>query len=406
VKPLVLAGVRVWDGRSEGYARGIDALRIEGARIAALGRAGELSAGAQVQALAGLTLIPGLIDAHVHLDIDPALRAHEQQAAVPDAEAHAALRDRAAAMLRAGITTARDLGGPRWRELELRDAIAGGELTGPRLLCAGQPLTTPRGHCWYWGGEAADAAQIAAVVGRQVARRADWIKVVATGGRMTPGTQPHKPQFDAAQLGLAVREAQRAGRSVAAHCHGTPGIRNAAAAGVRSVEHCSFAGTAGFGADYDPALAEALARAGIWVAPTINAGWRRYFGAEGAPGAFARRMRAVYTGLRRSGVRLVASTDAGIPGVEHHRLPEALPLLAQLAGLRAVEALRAATSEAAAALGLERETGALAPGLAADLVAVEGDPLSDLGALLRPRLVVVGGRVALSCGERRPPARS
>jgi imidazolonepropionase-like amidohydrolase len=137
-----------------------------------------------------------------------------------------------------------------------------------------------------------------------------------------------------------------------------------------------------------------VARSGAWVSPTVNTGFARFFAEDGGFGKFATRMSQVYTQLRRAGVPFVASTDAGIPGIAHHRLPAALPLFARLAELRPVEALRTATSEAARGLGLERETGRLALGLAADLLVVDGDPLEDLAALTRPVLVVARGRVA------------
>jgi imidazolonepropionase-like amidohydrolase len=393
VTPLVLVGARIWDGDGPGRLHAADALRIDGERIAALGRSGELCAGARVLRLDGGFLVPGLIDAHVHLCLDPALSTPAAQAAVPPEEREAALVARAVAMLRAGITTARDLGGAAWRELDLRERIEAGTQSGPRLLCAGQPVTTPGGHCWYWGGEAADAAAIERVIARQVERGVDWIKLMATGGRNTHGTQPHEPQFDAPLIAGAVRAAAARGRPVAAHCHGTAGIRNAAEAGVQSAEHCSFAGPGGFGTDFDPGVAARLAERGIWVSATVNAGWARYFDARGEPLPFARRMAAVYGGLRRAGVRLVASTDAGIPGVAHDGLARALPVFGRIAGLTPLELLRSATSGAADALGLAAVTGRLRPGLAADVLALRADPLADPAAAADVALVIARGRL-------------
>jgi imidazolonepropionase-like amidohydrolase len=387
---LALTGVRLWDGASEALRPGLVTLRIEDQRIAGVGDAPELERDAERIDLRGAVALPGLCDAHVHLTLDPARREAVQDASGDPLETMAV---RARAMVAAGITTARDLGGPEFRALELRDRIASGELVGPRLLCAGQPLTSPQGHCWFWGGEANGAGELRAVVRRQVERGADWIKVMATGGVLTRGTTPAQSQFEEAELAAAVAEARAHGRHVAAHCHGTEGIGRAARAGVRTIEHCSFASEDGFGGAQDASVMTDVVRSGAWISPTVNTGFARFFAEDGSPGKFATRMNQVYTQLRRAGAPFIASTDAGIPGIAHHRLPEALPLFARLAELRPVEALRTATSEAARALGLEAETGRLAAGLAADVLVVDGNPLEDLGALMRPILVLARGRL-------------
>ncbi len=389
---LAISGVRVWDGESE--ERSIEPLtiRIEGERITAIGSAPELRADAEVLSFDAATALPGLIDAHVHFCIDPGIRTPEAQDEVPFEERERAMEARALAMAQAGITTVRDLGGGAWREIALRDRIAAGQIPGPRILCAGQPLTTTRGHCWFWGGEAVGDAEIRAVIARQVERRADWIKVMATGGITTKGTNPGDAQFEAAELRLAVAEAERHDRPVAAHCHGTEGIRRAAQAGVRTIEHCSFAGGEGFGSGLDPEVVRSIAQGGAWVSPTVNAGWKRFLDPEPRLAPFGARMSEVLQSLRSEGVGLIASTDAGIPNVAHDRLPEALAVFAALAKLSNRDALRSATSESARALGIEATTGALRPGLAADILVVDGDPLRDLAALQRPLLVVARGR--------------
>jgi len=384
---LALAGLRIWDGVSDELQPGLETLHVAGTRIV------PRVAGATDEehiAFSGAVAIPGLCDAHVHIALDPERREALQNASADPIDAMVA---RARAMLAAGITTARDLGGPEFGALELRDRIARGEILGPRLLCAGQPLTSPKGHCWYWGGEARGADEMRAVVRRQVEHGADWIKVMATGGVLTKGTTPASSQFEQSELDAAVAEARALGRHTAAHCHGTEGISRAARAGVRTIEHCSFAGADGFGGAPDADVIADVARSGAWVSPTVNTGFARFFAKADEVGKFASRMTEVYTRLRAAGVRFIASTDAGIPGVAHHRLPEALPIFARMAELRPVETLRTATSEAARALGLEHETGRLTPGLAADVLVVDGNPLEDLAALLRPILVVARGKV-------------
>ena len=375
----VYANLRIWDGLAQRYAKA-DAIAVEGDTIVAMGR------GLKGEDCRGLTVIPGLIDAHVHMVLDPALSsAAEQVAEAPDI-VRRKMVVRAEAMLRAGITTARDLGGGAWLELELRDRINAGEVAGPRLLCAGQPITSIGGHCHFWGGEATDLQAAQAVIERQQAHGVDLIKLMATGGMLTPQSQPKDAQFDQATTSAIVAAANARGFDVAAHCHGTPGIRHAANAGVRSIEHCSWIGTDGRRGDYDIDVVREIARRGIWVSPTINAGWARFDGAAAA------KITAHLRVLKESGCRLVASTDAGIPRVRHEDLARALPVFARLAELSPVETLRCATSEGAAALGLADTTGTLREGACADLLFVRGDPLVDLTALLEPTMVVARGR--------------
>ena len=383
----------MWSGLSAKRSARPQTIRIEDGRIAGVGSDPALEANARGIDLAGATILPGLIDAHVHLGLDPNIRTPDEQLAVPEQKQRAGMAQRAESMLRAGITTARDLGGECWREVDLRDQIARGELPGPRILCAGHPVTTPGGHCHFWGGEAEGADGIRAVVARQLEHGVDWIKVMATGGVFTKGTSPRAAQFSAEELELVVRESRERGRSVAAHCHGTDGIRNAALAGVRTIEHCSFVGSGGFGTGFEGSVAEQIAQADAWVSPTVNAGWGRRTQHEGRPTRFFLRMARVLGLLSRAGVRLIASTDAGIPGVEHHRLPEALVAFARYAELTPAGALAAATSESARALGIDGETGSIQPGLSADLLVVDGNPLEDLSCLQSPRLVVARGRL-------------
>lgn len=396
-----LEHVRVWDGLAEGLRPRVARIGIVGGAIETVEDQPEGSASSRPSnplaeedriELRGCTAIPGLIDAHVHLTLDPAIRLPVDQLAVEPATLEGAMEVRAGEMLAAGITTARDLGGGRWQELALAARIEAGEVAGPRLLCAGQPVTSKGGHCHFWGGEVSGPPEIREVVGRQVDHGAHWIKVMATGGVITRGTQPMRPQFSQFELETVVREAASRDRHVAAHCHGTAGIRSAAYAGVRTIEHCSFAGAAGFGSDFQPGVVEALASASAWVSPTINAGWARFLEHEGRPSAFLERMRRCLSTLVRAGVPLVASTDAGIPGVAHHKLPQALQVVPAFTGLRPVEVLRSATSSCADALSLA-DCGRLLPGMRADLLVLEGDPLDDLSALERARLVVSRGRV-------------
>ena len=282
-------------------------------------------------------------------------------------------------MLAAGITTARDLGGGHWRELILRDEINRGETQGPRLLCAGQPITSCGGHCHFWGGEAADVADINAVISRQLDHDVDLIKVMATGGRMTSGSVPLEPQFTTAELQHVVQQASEAGLGVAAHCHGTAGIEAAATAAVTTIEHCSWVGRQGWASDYQAHIANLIVSQGAVVSPTVNAGWQRMLG-----NATGDRVTAALKDMVERGVMLIASTDAGIPGVHHHDLPRARDVFQKLSQQSNEFILKSATSRSATVLGLETLTGRIRNSLSADLLIVDGNPLEDLTCLQQP----------------------
>ena len=387
MQATALTNIRIWDGVGLVDA---DTIRVEGQRIAAIGARSDLAGDADFIDCQGATAIPGPIDAHVHLELNPD---HHKPPEKTDLGQRPLMVERAAAMVRAGITTARDLGGGAWLELELRDRIASAEIPGPRLLCAGQPITCPAGHCHFWGGEAADAAEVKEVLDRQIAKGVDLIKVMATGGRMTRGSDPMKPQFDLATLSDITATARAHNLTVAAHCHGTEGIELAARAGVRTIEHCSWAGPEGWGTDFQADVAQLILDRDVWVSPTVNRGWQRML--DSKTGDALTRMRKAYRHLLDLGVPFVASTDAGIPGVFHHHLPLALKVFGAISEMSAEQTLRTATSAAARALGVDQLTGRLKATLDADIVLVAGNPLEDLAALAEPVGVWARGRMAL-----------
>ena len=371
-----LTNLKIWDGTGHPVADGVDAIQIEGGVITRLGSSDEMS-GPDSRDMGGATAIPGLIDAHVHLCLNPEINDPEAQDKFTREELLDQMAVRAGQMLAAGITTARDLGGGQWLELEIRDRINQGALAGPRLLCSGQPITSVRGHCHFWGGEAADVDEALTVLRRQLDHGADLIKVMATGGNLTRGSTPADAQFDEATIATIVNEASGHGKHVAAHCHGTSGIDNAARAGVTTIEHCSWVGEAGWAQNFDAEICARIAANGVYVSPTINAGWKRRIGnAE-----YESLVQGNYARMREAGVKLIASTDAGIPNVFHHHLPLALPVFAYFAGLSNQEVLLAATSACAEAIGLGDVTGKIAAGYSADLVFTDHSPVEDLAAL-------------------------
>lgn len=395
---FAIAADLLWDGTERPAQKGlcvvIDRSRIQD--VCSIEQA--TKAGIPIEFHHGC-ILPGLIDAHVHMEFSEHHPLHEQPPLSPE-ELFDAMADRALRMLQSGITTARDLGGRNFAALTLRDAIARGSIPGPRLLCAGQPLTTPGGHCHQWGGVVASNTEAKAVIERQVKHGVDWIKIMATGGMRTPGTNVELAQFTTEGLEEMIRLSNACGLPVAAHAHGAAGVVAAVAAGCRTVEHCTWIGRAGEWGCVNEATVSEMARKGISVAPTAHANWvQRPMGEKNY-----QRMSAALKRLKAAGVNLLASSDAGaIPGLRHDVLAGGIEVLAEMAELRPIEALRAATSTSAEALGLGEVCGRLAKGLAADVLIVDGDPSVDLRALRRPLFVFAEGRRIASVPP--PPRR-
>jgi imidazolonepropionase-like amidohydrolase len=376
---LLLSGGRIWDGVEDSTFVGDVA--IEEGRIVA-----SPPGDAMAMDVSGCTVVPGLIEAHAHL----AFNAQDDWRAVFDGDSPRSMLLRmtgaAQLMLRAGITTVRDLGAPTDLAIALRDAFARGDLGGPELVAAGAPITVTGGHCYFIGGEADGVEGVKVAVRARVKAGVDWIKVMASGGNMTPGTNVYEPQFSVEELRAIVVEARRLNRRVTAHAHGVRGIQAAIAGGVDMIEHCSFQTPDGHAADLD--VIAAIADAGIMVSPTISPGLERFKGTE----RWERRAELTRA-LLAAGCELVMSTDCGIPNAPHDELAVSMGLLQELSGLTAPEVLRLATSTSAERLGLD-DRGRVEVGMRADLVVVQGDPAVDLTALQRVRLVIANGRVA------------
>jgi imidazolonepropionase-like amidohydrolase len=287
------------------------------------------------------------------------------------------------------VTTVRDLGDAGYLSLGVRSA-AHGDRTLPTVVAAGVPITTPGGHCHFLGECAAGIAGVRAAVRTRHERGVDVIKVMASGGNMTPGSRPELAQYSRAELCALVEEAHGLGLPVTAHAHGTTAIVDAVAAGVDSLEHASFM-TADSVDDIPDGLLEEIVGRGIALSLTF--GFRPVDGAVMPPGMLARLPLFVANAARMhaAGARIVVGTDAGIaPLKPHDVLRSALPQLAQV-GMAPAEALHAVTARAAEVIGLGGRKGRLAPGYDADILAVDGDPLSDPAAMQRVRAVYVRG---------------
>lgn len=340
--------------------------------------------------LEGCTLLPGLIDAHVHLALtgETSAEAIAFAESASEDEILAVMREHAEDALRAGVTTLRDCGSPGRTGVLARQALSRGDWLGPRLLVSGRPITTATGHCHWMGRVAETPAEVRAAVQELVAEGVDFIKVMATGGMMTPGSDPYRPQYDREALRALVAEAHQANRRVAAHVLSAQGLQFAIDAGIDTIEH-GWTITASR-QDVDESLAAAMAGAGIFGSVTAHTALRTLLEKGDLDGLRLRL--AAHRRFRAAGVRMVVHSDAGTPGTRFSDF--ALSVEALMAGLQTTitEAIEAATALPAEALGLADDLGTVESGQRADIVAVEGDLRDDPRALRRVQTVVLGGR--------------
>jgi imidazolonepropionase-like amidohydrolase len=398
-RPVVLVPAAVWNGVADAPSGGWIVV-IRGARIVAVGPADrvEVPAGAQRVELAGTTLIPGLIEGHSHLFLHPYDETlwDDQVLKEPAGVRMARAVAHAAATLRAGVTTVRDLGteGMANYDVQLRRAVEEGIVPGPRILAVTRAIVAtgsyaPRRTNYAFeplqgAEEASGAEQITQVVRDQIGRGADWIKVYADYGWGPDGKA--KPTFSQAELNVLVATARGAGAPAAAHATTAEGMRRAVVAGVETIEH-GDAGT--------PEVFRLMRQRGVGYCPTLAAGeaYATYFegwekGKPPVPASVVEKQRSFRAALE-AGVPICFGGDVGV--FRHGDNVRELELMVEY-GMTPLAALRAATSGNARRFHLAGRVGRIAPGLLADLVAVEGDPTREIGALRRVRAVFTSGR--------------
>jgi imidazolonepropionase-like amidohydrolase len=358
---------------------------MEGGVIRGVSSGGIIPEGATVIDLPGATLLPGLIDTHVHLAFDASADPVGNLARRQDGQVVAAMADAGRAALAGGVTTVRDLGDRDYLSLGLR-----GRPDLPTIVAAGPPITAPGGHCHFLGGSTAPTvAGVRAAVREHAARGVDVIKIMASGGNMTPGSRQDLAQFPAEVLRAAVDEAHRLGLPVTAHAHAVGAIADAVAAGVDGIEHVTF--WTEDGVDAPARLIQLIANRRIVVGATV--------GMVPVPGrtpppAIAVRIPAIMANTRRlheAGAPMVAGTDAGIAPVKPHDVVRHAPAALRQLGYGQAEALRTITSVAADICGLGHRKGRIASGFDADVLVVDGDPITDPDALHRIRRVYASG---------------
>jgi len=398
---------RLIDGTGADPVRNAVILIADG-RIAAVGTDVRIPSGTPVIDLSDRTVLAGFIDAHVHLAGPVLGEPGWDNALVRETAADGALRGAAHARqtLLAGFTTVRNVGAGGFADIALRDAINRGDVPGPRIEAAGHALGITGGHCDDTNGfvphvladedgpehGVADGPEaIRAAVRYEVKHGADVIKICATGGVLSEGDSVGAQQYMADELTAVVQAAHMLERRVAAHAHGTAGIKAAVRAGVTSIEHGSILD--------DEAIALMKER-GTYLVPTLMAGEAvEHMATSGAlKGERADKALQVAPKMRESirkavaaGVKIALGTDAGV--MPHGTNGHEFTLMVQWGGMTPMQAIVAGTSAAADLLGWSEHVGTVAPGRYADLVAVAGDPLSDITVLEKVDWVMKGGEV-------------
>jgi imidazolonepropionase-like amidohydrolase len=385
------SNVTVFDGRTLKTKQGV---HVAGGTIEWAGahaRAPRIARTASEVEGAGRTLSPGLIDCHVHLSFDGTGDfASEAVGLTPAKAAIKAVRN-AARHLARGVTTVRDLGGVGSAMCDVARAVDDGVVPGPRVQAAGQALTVTggHGHSLSLAREVDGPDQIRKAVREEIKGGARVIKVVATGGVLTPGIDATFTAFTPEELGAAVDEAHKWGRAVAAHAIGAEGAWNAVAAGVDSVEHCVQMSTE---------LAREMKERGTFRSPTLCAIRGIIDHADDVPEYAVTKARALEAEGRdsfrravRAGVRQVCGTDAGTPFNPHGNAPRELVYMVQW-GLTPLRAMQAATVNGAELLRMPL-VGTIEAGKAADLVLFDGNPAEEIEHVLSPLMVLKAGDV-------------
>jgi imidazolonepropionase-like amidohydrolase len=330
--------------------------------------------------ISGKAVLPGLIDAHVHLCIDgsPDPMTSLSKDSIPQLTLKAA--QHAGRTLEAGVTTVRDMGGRDYVDIAIRDGIESGLLQGPRMICSGKLVCMTGGHGWQFGREANGIDEVRAAVREQLKAGVNFVKLMATGGVMTKGVDPGATQFTLEELMAGVEEARKAGRRTATHAQGTEGIKNSLWAGVNSIEHGFF---------LDDEAVELMVEMNAYLVPTLSAPYHIIRGGVkgGVPRFAVEKSKAVmkshFQSVRRAykaNIPIAMGTDAGTPFNCHGENLKEMELLVK-AGLTPMEAIVATTKTASEVLGLEKKIGTLEKGKAADLIVVNGNPLKDIGLL-------------------------
>ena len=400
--PTVIAvkAAHVVDARA-GRVLDLQTVLISDDRIEKVGPSSEVAIppGATIIDLGPATLLPGLIDCHTHLTFDPSNAGFRSLGISVPREALTGAKN-ARVTLEAGFTTVRNVAASGYSDVALRDAINAGEVPGPRMLVSGPPLGITGGHCdenhlapefnYHAEGVADGIPAVMAKVRETVKYGADVVKFCASGGVFSKGDLPGAEQYSPAEMAALISEAHRLGRKVAAHAHGTQAIIDATNAGVDSIEHGSLIDDAGIAA---------MKQHGTYlVADIYNDDFILNMGKQyGFTGEMLEKERMVgqqqREGFRKAaqaGVKIAFGTDAGV--YPHGWNAKQFAYMVKY-GLSPMQAIQSATVNAADLIGWADRVGSLEPGKLADIIAVQGDPTTNVTVLEHVQFVMKGGQV-------------
>ena len=380
---FVDGAVIVGDGRVLEHAT----VLVEGERIVKVaGRNINIPKDAQKILMDGQMLLPGFIDSHIHICFD--CSPDPMASALSESQTMTTLKaaNSARQTLLAGVTSVRDMGGKDGIDLGLRQAINSGLIPGPRMIVSGQLICMTGGHGWQVGLEANGVDEVRKAARGQVKAGVDIVKLMATGGVLTPAVEPGSEQLTEEELRAGVEEAHKAGKKTATHAMGTRGILNALRAGIDSIEH---------GVYLDEEAVSLMMERDVPLIPTLSALFNiASKGIEAGIPAFAveKTLKVKPFHLesirmaREAGVRVAMGTDAGTPFNIHGENLGELKFLVDC-GFSPLEAIEAGTRIAAQVLGLEKELGTVEEGKLADLILIEGNPLEDIEILAKRELI-------------------
>lgn len=350
--------------------------------------------GEQYLDLSHETLMPGIIDAHVHLCLDGTssdpMKVRQSQT---QEQLLLSMASRARALLMSGVTTARDCGSENYLDWYIKRAIDSGELLGPRMYTCGQAITTTGGHGWTMGGIADTAEEARKVARENLQHGADFIKIMATGGGTNPEGIPGVPscesQYSFEELRFIAEEVHRYGKTVAAHAHGIQGITDCIRAGVDSIEHFFWMTEGDIPTVVPQDILNEMVSRGTYVCPTVCTGLDEI---EARNPKMIAVLLENWRNFYKAGGALVFGTDAGIPNVAITSWPRGLVWMPRI-GLSPMQAISSATIVPARLLGVDDFIGSVEGGKIADLIAVTNDPLADLLSLEHPAFVMKNGQV-------------